>query len=161
MARWTGEWLPGAGDGTTAGGEGTQRWRGERLGLPQSGVGSVASGGPRLLGLIIDLVLASLVTALFVKPSFQDPAVMQTFNLWSVGVWVVITVIPATFFGFTPGMAAVGIRVARLDGGQMVGAWRAVVRAALTFVILPAAFRNIDGRSWLDRLTGTVVIRMR
>ncbi len=86
---------------------------------------------------------------------------MQTFNLWSVGVWAVITVIPATFFGFTPGMAAVGIRVARLDGGQMVGAWRAVVRAALTFVILPAAFRNIDGRSWLDRLTGTVVIRMR
>ncbi|WP_414940186.1 RDD family protein [Amycolatopsis sp. cmx-11-51] len=161
MARWTGEWLPGAGDGTTAGGEGTQRWRGERLGLPRSGVGSVASGGPRLLGLIIDLVLASLVTALFVKPSLQDPAVMQTFNLWSVGVWAVITVIPATFFGFTPGMAAVGIRVARLDGGQMVGAWRAVVRAALTFVILPAAFRNIDGRSWLDRLTGTVVIRMR
>lgn len=161
VARWTGEWLPGAGDGTTAGGEGTQRWRGERLGLPQSGVGSVAGGGARLLGLIIDLVLASLVTTLFVTPSLQDPAVMQTFNLWSVGVWAAITAIPAAFFGFTPGMAAVGIRVARLDGAQMVGVWRAVVRAALTFVIIPAAIRNIDGRSWLDRLTGTVVIRMR
>ncbi|SFH56296.1 RDD family protein [Amycolatopsis regifaucium] len=86
---------------------------------------------------------------------------MQMFNLWSVGVWAAITIIPVTFFGFTPGMAAVGTRVARLDGAQMVGVWRAVVRAALTFVIIPAAIRNIDGRSWLDRLTGTVVIRMR
>jgi len=31
----------------------------------------------------------------------------------------------------------------------------------LVFVIIPAAVRNADGRSWLDRLTGTVVIRMR
>lgn len=161
MARWTGEWLPGAGDGTTAGAESTQRWRGERLGLPESGVGSVAGGGARLLGLIIDLVLASLVTTLFVKPDLQDPAVMQTFNLWSVGVWAVITIVSAGFFGFTPGMGAVGIRVGRLDGAQMVGLWRAVVRTALTFVIIPAAIRNIDGRSWLDRLTGTVVVRMR
>jgi len=129
--------------------------------LPESGVGSVAGGGPRLLGLIIDLVIASLVTTLFVRPSLQDPAVMQTFNLWSVGVWAVITIIPAAFFGFTPGMGALGIRVARLDGAQWVGVWRAVVRTALTFVIIPAAIRNIDGRSWLDRLTGTVVIRMR
>lgn len=121
----------------------------------------MAGGGARLLGLIIDLVLASLVTTLFVKPDLQDPAVMQTFNLWSVGVWAVITIVSAGFFGFTPGMGAVGIRVGRLDGAQMVGLWRAVVRTALTFVIIPAAIRNIDGRSWLDRLTGTVVVRMR
>ncbi len=129
--------------------------------MPESGVGSVAGGGARLLGLIIDLALASLVTTLVVTPSLQDPAVMQRFNLWSVGVWAAITIIPAAFFGFTPGMGAVGIRVARLDGTQMVGVWRAVVRTALTFVVIPAAIRNIDGRSWLDRLTGTVVIRMR
>ncbi|MFE0025532.1 RDD family protein [Amycolatopsis sp. NPDC059021] len=129
--------------------------------MPESGVGAVASGGARLLGLIIDLVLAALVTAIFVRPNLQNPAVMQTFNQWSVVVWAIITVVSAAFFGFTPGMGAVGIRVARLDGASMVGLWRAVVRTVLTFVIIPAAVRNADGRSWLDRLTGTVVIRMR
>lgn len=137
------------------------RWRGERLGLPESGVGSVARGGSRVLALLVDLVLASLVTSLFFRPDFQDPAVMQTFNLWSIVVWAVITVIPVAFFGFTPGMAATGIRVGRLDGASMPGLWRAVVRSALTFLIIPAAVRNLDGRSWLDRLTATVVIRMR
>jgi uncharacterized RDD family membrane protein YckC len=129
--------------------------------LPENGVGSVAGGGARLLALAIDLVLASLVTALFVRPQFQNPAAMQTFNLWSVGVWALITAVPVALFGFTPGMAAVGIRVGRLDGAATVGVWRAVVRAVLTFLIIPAAVRNIDGRSWLDRLTATVVVRLR
>jgi uncharacterized RDD family membrane protein YckC len=137
------------------------RWRGERLGLPETGPGSVARGGSRLLALVLDLVLASLLTSLFMRPVFQDPAVMQTYNLWSIAVWALITVVPVTFFGFTPGMAATGLRVARLDGKSMVGPWRALVRAALTFVIIPAALRNVDGRSWLDRLTGTVVVRLR
>ncbi|MEC3978981.1 RDD family protein [Amycolatopsis sp. H20-H5] len=129
--------------------------------MPETGVGSVAAGGARLLGLVLDLVLASLVTTLFVHPNVQDPAVMQSFNLWSGLVWAVITIVSAAFFGFTPGMGAVGIRVGRLDGAALVGLWRALVRTALTFVIIPAAVRNIDGRSWLDRLTGTVVVRMR
>lgn len=121
----------------------------------------MARGGSRLLALILDLVLASLLTSLFVHPVFADQSVMQNYNLWSIAVWAVITVVPVTFFGFTPGMAATGIRVARLDGRSMVGAWRALVRAALTFVIIPAVIRNVDGRSWLDRLTATVVVRLR
>lgn len=129
--------------------------------MPESGVGSAASGGARLLGLLVDLVIAALVTAIFLHPSLQDPVAMQNFNLWSGGVWAVISVVSAGFFGFTPGMGVVGVRVARLDGGALVGPVRALVRAVLTFVIIPAAVRNADGRSWLDRLTGTVVIRLR
>ncbi|NIH85273.1 RDD family protein [Amycolatopsis granulosa] len=159
MARWTGEWLSAPRPGADA--EDPPRWRGERLGLPEQGAGSVAGGGSRLLGLVIDLIVASLLTSLFIRPDLQDTATMQSYNLWSIGVWAVVTVVPASFFGFTPGMFATGIRVARLDGAQMVGVPRAIVRAALTFVIIPAAIRNADGRSWLDRLTGTVVVRMR
>jgi uncharacterized RDD family membrane protein YckC len=161
VARWTGEWLPGTGDG----GQGTEqdgsRWPGEKFGLPESGVGSVATGGARLLGLIVDFVIAALVTAIFLPVDLQNPVVMQQFNLWSGGVWAVISVVSAGFFGFTPGMGVVGIRVARLDGAALVGPVRALVRAVLTFVIIPAAVRNADGRSWLDRLTGTVVVRLR
>ncbi|SFP11220.1 RDD family protein [Amycolatopsis arida] len=157
--KWTGEWLsaPAAG---RMGGE-PPRWPGERLGLPEDGVGAAAGGGRRLLGFLLDLVAASLVTALFFRPQLADPAVMQQFNLWAVAVWALLTVPAAALFGFTPGMAATGIRVARLDGAAYVGAWRAVVRAALTALIVPAAVRNADARGWHDRLTGTVVIRMR
>ncbi|MDQ0377130.1 RDD family protein [Amycolatopsis thermophila] len=158
MARWTGEWLSGP---RPAGAEEPPGWRGERLGLPEQGVGSVAGGGARLVGLLVDLVVASLLTSLFIRPDLQNTAAMQSYNLWSVAVWAIVTVIPVSFFGFTAGMAVTGIRVARLDGAQMVGVPRAIVRAALTFVIIPAAIRNADGRSWLDRVTGTVVIRMR
>ncbi|WP_290053394.1 RDD family protein [Amycolatopsis solani] len=129
--------------------------------MPESGVGSAATGGARLLGLIVDLVVAALVTAIFLHPSLQDSAAMQAFNLWSGGVWAIISVVSAGFFGFTPGMGVVGIRVARLDGAALLGPPRALVRAVLTFFIIPAAVRNADGRSWLDRLTGTVVVRLR
>jgi len=131
------------------------------LGLPESGAGSVARGGSRLLGFLIDLVFASLVTSLFFRPDLQNTELMQTYNLWSAAVWAVLTVIPVAFFGFTPGMAMLGIRVARLDGATMVGLWRALVRAVLTVVIVPAVIRNLDGRSWLDRVTDTVVVRFR
>ncbi|TVT45089.1 RDD family protein [Amycolatopsis rhizosphaerae] len=161
MARWTGEWLSGSSTGLATDDVEPPRWRGERLGLPEKGSGSVAGGGSRLLALVIDLVLASLVTSLFLRPNLQDTAAMQTYNLWSVAAWAVITAVPVAFFGFTPGMAVTGIRVGRLDGVSLVGPWRAIVRAVLTFLVVPAIIRNADGRSWLDRLTGTAVVRFR
>lgn len=131
------------------------------MGLPESGPGSAAGSGRRFLALLVDLLLASLLTSLFVRPDYSDVALMQQYNLWSLAVWTVITVVPVTFFGFTPGMAATGVRVARLDGSGVVGLPRAVLRAGLTFLIVPAAVRNEDSRGWHDRLTGTAVVRMR
>ena len=160
MARWTGEWLSTLSEAGT-GSETRQRWPGEDLGLPESGVGAVATGPRRFGALLLDLVAAFLVTSFFVRPEFSDPAVMREFNTFSLGVWAVITVIPVALFGFTPGMGACGIRVGRLDGASFVGVWRALVRCVLTFFIVPAAVRNPAGRGWHDRLTGTVVVRLR
>jgi hypothetical protein len=161
VARWTGEWLSAPAAGRQTAYDEPPRWPGERLGLPENGVGAAAGSGKRLLGLVVDLVLAGLLTSLFVRPEFADQAVMQTYNLWSLAVWAVITVVPVALFGFTPGMAVAGVRVGRLDGAQFVGLWRAVARAALTFLIIPAAVRNTDARGWHDRFTGTVVVRLR
>ncbi|WP_040922064.1 RDD family protein [Saccharomonospora xinjiangensis] len=160
MARWTGEWL----QTLSSGGATTQeppRWPGERLGLPQRGPRAVAGTGRRFLALLGDLVLASLLTAIFTRPDYSDLAAMQEHNLWALVTWTVITVVPVTFFGFTPGMALTGIRVARLDGAAVVGLWRAALRCVLTFFIVPAAVRNADNRGWHDRLTNTVVVTMR
>jgi len=158
VARWTETWLTGIG---SDGSEAPPRWPGEKLGLAESGVGSVAGGFRRFAGFLADLIAASLVTALFLRPDFGDVEVMRSFNSAAVLVWIALTVPAAAFFGFTPGMALAGIRVARLDGGVMVGLWRAVVRCALTVLVIPAAVRNVDNRGWHDRATGTVVVRMR
>ncbi|MQA63340.1 MAG: RDD family protein [Actinophytocola sp.] len=160
VARWTETWLTGASAARDPD-DVDPRWPGEHFGLPADGAGSVAGGGRRLLGFVIDLVAASLITALFIRPDFQSVEVMQSFNTAAILVWVVLTVPAAAWFGFTPGMAAVGVRVARLDGAAAVGIVRAVVRCALTVLIVPAAVGNFDGRGWHDRATGTVVIRMR
>ncbi|MBB5068109.1 hypothetical protein BJ969_001197 [Saccharopolyspora gloriosae] len=127
------------------------RWRGEWLGLPESGQGAVATGGRRLLGFVVDILLAALVAGLFTAPELPAN--------WSLLSWFLITAVPVAFVGFTPGMLVTGIWVVRVDGPGAVGVWRALVRAVLTGVLIPAVIRNVDGRSWLDRLTGTVVVR--
>lgn len=160
VARWTGEWLSALSQPTSDSGE-RQCWPGEHLGLPESGAGAAVGSGRRFAALVLDLLAASLVTSLFVRPEFQDPAVMRDFNTAAIGAWALLTVIPVAIFGFTPGMGACGARVGRLDGSPFVGVWRALVRGALTFLIIPAAVRNADSRGWHDRLTGTVVVRFR
>ncbi|WP_243659265.1 RDD family protein [Tamaricihabitans halophyticus] len=136
-------------------------WPGEDLGLPKTGAGSVAGAGRRLGALLIDLVLASLITALFVRPEVAEAAVMQQYNYLALALWVGHTVLSASLFGMTPGMAALGIRVARMDGARMVGPVRALIRCVLTFLIIPVLIRNHDGRGWHDRATGTIVVRLR
>ena len=158
MSRVTGSWLSG-GIGET--GDEPQEWPGERLGLPQAGPGSVAPRGVRLLALLIDLVLMSLVTSLFVEFDVNRPEVMQQFNYTSVVVWFVITSVMITLFGFTAGKALLGLRVVRLDGEPMVGPVRAVPRTLLTALLLPAAIADADSRGLHDRVTGTVVVRTR
>ncbi|WP_028852393.1 RDD family protein [Thermocrispum municipale] len=156
MARWTETWLSGIGLDTEEG-----KWPGEKLGLPEHGVNSVASGGQRLLAFLVDLFAAAMITTLFVQPEFANTDVMQRFNWVSVGVWAVLTVPATAFLGITPGMGVLGIRVARLDGATMVGVVRALARCVLTAVLIPPAVRDVDGRGLHDRATGTVVVRMR
>ena len=62
-------------------------------------------------------------------------------------------------FARTPGMAVLGMGVARLDKpGTSVRLWRAAVRTLLTAVLFPAAMVDADGRGLHDRATGTAVI---
>lgn len=132
-------------------GDGRPSWRGQRMGLPESGTGSAAPPGRRALGFLVDVVGAALIAGLF---TFPDPP-----QQWSWLAWFVITVVPVSFFGFTPGMALTGIWVARLDESPMVGVPRALVRCVLTALLIPTVLWDQDGRSWHDRLSGTMVLR--
>ncbi|WP_188991886.1 RDD family protein [Saccharopolyspora thermophila] len=155
MRRVIGSWLDGPrsalSNARRQADETRPKWRGEKLGLPAEGPGSAASPGRRLVAFLVDIVLAALITAAFTAPHFPGD--------WSLLTWFVITVIPVSFFGATPGMALVRIWVARVDSTAMVGVPRAVLRCGLTLLIIPAVLWNFDGRSWHDRLSGTIVLR--
>jgi hypothetical protein len=157
VSRWIGSWLSGpraALEPPKSSDDGdAQQWRGERLGLPERGPGSVATLGSRGLALVIDALLAALVAGLFTAPRLPQN--------WSLLSWFLITVFAVSFFGFTPGMGALGIRVVRMDGAAMVGPIRAIPRTLMTVLILPVLFMNADGRGLPDRVTGTIVLRFR
>ncbi|RLK54235.1 RDD family protein [Actinokineospora terrae] len=160
VSRWTGTWLSGPGAGLDPA-DGPVRYRGERLGAPENGPGSVASNGIRLGALVIDLVLSSLVTSVFLRPDYDDPTQMWRFNIWAGLVWLLITVAGVALAGFTPGKGLLGLRVVRMDGTALVGPFRALPRTLLIAVIIPAAITDKDGRGLHDRLTGTIVLRTR
>ena len=58
----------GGSDPRVAGGAPAGAWRGQRLGLPASGPGSLAEYGPRLGAFVTDIVLSALVAGLFTAP---------------------------------------------------------------------------------------------
>lgn len=167
MSSWISSWLAGENvvtqrDGAVSSGGGAgDSYRGERYGLPEHGPGAVARPGRKLGAFVVDAVLAGLITSAFVRPDFMDTHSMQVQNYWSVLTWAIITVIGIGFFGVTPGMALVGIRVARVDGATMVGPLRALVRAVLVAVIIPAVIWDVDQRGWHDKAARTIVVSLR
>lgn len=154
-------WLAGTKPETSTSGDARQDYPGQRLGLPENGTGSIASMGKRLLAFVIDCVVAGVITSVFVHPHLADPAGMQAQNYWSVLTWLLITVIGVSFFGVTVGMALLRIRVVRIDGKAMVGPLRALPRAVLVALIVPAVIWNADYRGLQDRLAGTIVVNLR
>lgn len=132
---------------------------GEALGLPEAGAGSAAGFGRRLAALTVDWFLALFIASAFAG---VDPFAPRSSNLSLIvlGVWFLLTAAPVAFFGITPGMAVLGIRVASLDS-TLVGVPRALLRTALIALVVPALARDGDGRGWHDRAARTVVVRTR
>ncbi|MQA11197.1 MAG: hypothetical protein GEU98_22085 [Pseudonocardiaceae bacterium] len=154
MVKWAGSWLSGPRSalepGADAGDRASQNWSGERLGLPESGAGAVASTGRRAAALLIDVIVAGLVAGLFTAPELP--------RNWSVLAWFLITVVTVSLFGFTPGKAVLGVRIVRMDGASMVGVPRTVVRTVLIFLIIPAVIWDADRRGLHDRAAGTIAL---
>ena len=161
VSSWMESWLAGTKPETSDTSDVPQDYPGQRLGLPERGVGSVASMGRRFLAFVIDCVVAALITSVFVHPHLTDPASMQAQNYWSLLAWLLIAVIGTSLFGVTVGMALLRIRVARMDGSAMVGPLRALPRAVLVALIVPAVIWNSDYRGLHDRLAGTIVVNLR
>ncbi|MDT4913978.1 MAG: hypothetical protein QOC66_3106 [Pseudonocardiales bacterium] len=135
-----------------------QTFRGEKLGLPQTGRGSLAPTGARLLAFLVDAFASGLVAALFVRGSggsFAD----RLPGSWSLIPFAIDYVIGTLVAGRTIGMYLTGLRLVRVSRPVAIDPLRAVVRTAMLCLLVPAVIFDRDGRGLHDRLTDTAVVR--
>ncbi|MEB4210740.1 RDD family protein [Mycobacterium sp. 94-17] len=136
--------------------ESRSAYPGEKLGLPQSGPGSLAPMGRRLGALVIDWLISYGLAALAMRFGVISQPALATAVLV---IWFVLGVAFVRLFGFTPGQLALRLQVVTVDARGTVGLGRAVVRGVLVGTVVPALFTDWDGRGLQDRLTLTAVVR--
>ncbi|MFG2130489.1 RDD family protein [Streptomyces sp. NPDC048751] len=129
-------------------------YRGEQLGLPEEGPGSIARPGRRLGALAVDWGLCLLIAYGLITQSYHDAA-----QVWAPIILFVLMVLTVGTIGFTPGKRLFGLRVVALDTGT-VNPLRALLRTVLLFLAIPPLIWDRDGRGLHDRLARTVEVRV-
>ncbi|MFF3020712.1 RDD family protein [Streptomyces sp. NPDC057939] len=127
---------------------------GQQLGLPRSGPGSVARFGRRIGAVVIDWVGCQLIAYGLITGGRLG----ATGN-WTLGLFVILTILTVGTVGFTPGKRILGLRVIGQDGNRL-GIVRVVIRTVLLALVIPALVWDRDGRGLHDRLAGAVQVRI-
>jgi uncharacterized RDD family membrane protein YckC len=112
----------------------------------------VASFGRRLGALMIDWALCTVVASLLVEDLRANP--------WpQLAIFVVVHAFFVGLFGQTPGMALAKIRAISIADGGAIGLPRAIVRALLLALVIPAMISDGSGRGLHDRAAKSIVVR--
>ena len=135
----------------------TSGYPGDRIGLPQTGRGSVAGQGEKLGAFLLDLIVAGVVAFLAVRPHSQQS--YQIENAIADGVFVLLTAGGLVLSGRTIGMRLLNLQVVRLDGKRM--GWRSLPRQILVGLLVPAIIVNKDRRGLHDQWLRTTVVHVR
>ncbi len=123
-------------------------WSGKGLGLPESGPGSLAPWGRRLLALFIDWGIALLISA-----TWFDANALVT-----LGIFAAMRILLLGLLGVSIGKRLVRIQVVR--GMRAPGPLWAAVNTLLLLLVIPPLVLDGDGRGVHDRVAGTVQLRM-
>ncbi|MEO5778278.1 MULTISPECIES: RDD family protein [Arthrobacter] len=138
-----GSWLSGPDT------SGLSKYPGERLGLPESGPGSMARAGRRILAICIDWGFALLIS------NFAFGG-----NSWAtLGVFAVEQILLIGTLGYSIGHRIAGIHVVSLRGGS-AGPLAALVRSLLLCLVIPAVIFDPDQRGLHDKALNTILVRM-
>lgn len=130
-------------------------YRGERLGLPKEGPGSVAPFGRRLGAIFIDWAICALIA----HGLISDGDLSST-NNWTLVVFLVLVFLTVGTVGFTPGKRALRLRVVAVNGLGRLPVRRVLVRTVLLGLAIPALIWDRDGRGLHDQLSGAVQVRI-
>ena len=136
-----------------------QAYRGEKIGMPATGHGSLAATGPRLLAFIVDAAASGLVAALFVPHHSGDTFADRLPGSWSLIPFALDYVVGVLVAGRTLGMYLTGLRLVRVGQDVAIDPLRIVGRTVLLLLFVPALIFDRDGRGMHDRLTDTAVVR--
>lgn len=128
-------------------------YRGEQLGLPETGPGSIARPGRRLGAIAVDWALCMVIAYGLLTDGYG-----QATGNWALLVFFALGVLTVGTVGFTPGKRLFGLRVVP-EGGGRLNPLRALLRTALLCVAVPALIWDRDGRGLHDRLARTVEVR--
>jgi uncharacterized RDD family membrane protein YckC len=142
--------------------EQSQGYPGRLLDLPESGSGSLAGLGRRLVALLVDWFIAYGLARLTVTFGLMTTGQFlygQAGAATVLATWLLLGVVAVRLFQFTPGQFVLGLRVASVDERLNVGLGRALIRGVLIAFVIPALFVDVDGRGIQDRVTGTAVVR--
>ncbi|MEU7068910.1 RDD family protein [Streptomyces narbonensis] len=129
-------------------------YRGQQLGLPEEGPGSIARPGRRLGALAVDWALCLLIAYGLITDGYS-----QATGNWALGLLLVLSVLTVGTIGSTPGKRLFGLVVVSANGGRL-SLWRVAVRSVLVCLAVPALIWDRDGRGLHDRLSGAVQVRI-
>ncbi|MGW6570021.1 RDD family protein [Streptomyces sp. NPDC054975] len=129
-------------------------YRGQQLGLPEEGPGSIARPGRRIGALVVDWALCMVIAYGLVTDGYS-----QATGNWALLILLVLSVLTVGTVGSTPGKRIFGLRVASVSGGRL-GLPRVLVRSVLVCLAIPALIWDRDGRGLHDRLSGAVQVRI-
>ena len=137
-----GSWLTGPDT------SGISKYPGERLGLPESGSGSIARAGRRIIAIMIDWGIALLISNFaFGGDAWATLAIFAVEQILLVGT-----------LGYSIGHRAAGIHVVKAGGGAP-GPLAAVVRSGLLCLVVPAVIFDPDHRGLHDKAMDTLLLR--
>jgi uncharacterized RDD family membrane protein YckC len=125
--------------------------------MPQSGPGSLARFGRRLVAVAVDWFLCTLIAAGLLGYHVGDRGGLGPFK--PLAVFVLMNLILVGTLGSTIGHRLLGIRVVRVDG-VAAGPIPATIRTALLAVVIPAVIWDRDTRGFHDKIAGTVTTRI-
>jgi hypothetical protein len=133
-----------------------QDYPGQRLGLPESGSGAVASWGRRVLALCIDWLLSLLVSRVFVG---NDVWTGEGAGQWApLATFAVETWVLTTLLGGSAGQLICRVAVRRTSG-QPLDLLRALVRTVLVCAVIPPMIYNPDRRGLHDLAVDSVALQ--
>lgn len=145
--------MSGSADAT--GGSG---YPGERVGLPRTGPGSLATWGSRVVALVLDWAICTVVAVLLFGSRVLTG---HGWTSWmTLTTFLVETAVLCVLAGGSAGQLICKIAVVRLDR-EPLDPLRAAVRSALVCLVVPALVVGTDRRGLQDLAVGTAVVSRR
>jgi uncharacterized RDD family membrane protein YckC len=127
--------------------------------MPESGPGSLARFGRRLVAVAIDWMICTLIGVAFFGAVWGQPAESLAHTFIVPAVFAVENIVLVATVGFTVGHRLVGLRVIRL-GKPATSPMPALVRGVLVALAIPALVWDRDTRGFHDKLAGTALVRI-